>query len=239
MRTNSQTPGPWSRAILRRALKASLATSHHETGMPYASLVTIATMPDGAPLTLISTLAEHTKNILANPRASLLLDETGGLGDPLEGARVSVCGTMEKVDIPSARARFLNRHPSAARYADFDDFDFYTLKIEGAHFVGGFGRISDLTANDLTTDTSDAAQLMAAEAEIVAHMNADHAGAVALYATKLLGAPAGDWRFVSCDPEGCDLVAGETGLRLDFPHRVKTSQEARITLAELAKTARS
>ncbi|MFQ5626344.1 MAG: HugZ family protein [Methyloligellaceae bacterium] len=238
MPNGTQTPDLWSRAILRRALKASLATLHHETGYPYASLVTIATLPDGAPLMLISTLAEHTKNIVENPRASLLFDETGGLGDPLEGARVSVFGRIEKVDGASARARFLSRHPAAANYADFDDFAFYALNIEGAHFVGGFGLILDLGADDLTTDVSDAARLIEAEAEIVEHMNATHAGAVALYATKLLGAPAGDWRFVSCDPEGCDLVLGETGLRLDFPDRVTTPQAVRKTLAELAQTAR-
>ena len=134
---------------MRRALKASLGTIHHETGYPYASLVTIAALPDGAPLTLVSTLAEHTKNLLKDPRASILFDETGGRGDPLEGARVSVYGTMEEVSDPAARARFLGRNPSAAAYADFEDFAFYALRVEGAHFVGGFGRINDLTAEQL------------------------------------------------------------------------------------------
>ena len=236
--TESLSPAKWSRDILRRALKASLATIHHETGCPYASLVIIAALPDGTPLTLISTLAEHTKNILKDPRASLLFDETGGLGDPLEGARVSVSGTMEEVNDPAARARFLGRHPSADNYADFADFAFYALRVEGAHFVGGFGRISDLTAQELKTDLSDAEALIEAEAGIVEHMNTDHGDAVQLYATNLLGAPKGDWRFVSCDPTGCDLVCGETGLRLDFPERVTTPQAVRKVLVELAQTAR-
>ncbi|HDO51571.1 MAG TPA: DUF2470 domain-containing protein [Rhizobiales bacterium] len=238
MQTGGKSSDSWSRAVMRRALKASLATLNRETGDPYASLVTVAMQPGGAPLTLISSLAEHTKNILGNPRASLLFDETGGLGDPLEGARVSVRGQMEKTDDPLARARFLSRHPAAAGYAGFSDFAVYELKVEGAHFVGGFGRISDLSAEDLATDLSDAASLIEAEAEIVEHMNADHADAVALYATKLLGAPAGDWRFVSCDPEGCDLVLAETGLRLDFPRRVTSPQAVRSALAELSRRAR-
>ena len=231
-------PDLWSRAIIRRALKASLATFHHETGNPYASLVTIATLPDGAPLMLISTLAEHTTNLARNPDASLLFDETGGFDDPLEGARVSVSGRVEKLDSPSARARFLSRHPSAATYAGFGDFAFHALKIEGAHFVGGFGRITDLGPDDLTLNVSDAARLIEAEADIVEHMNAGHAETVALYATTLLGAAAGEWRFAACDPEGCDLVLGEKGLRLDFPHRVTTPQAVREILTELAKTAR-
>ena len=236
---DSKPPDQWSRAIMRRALKASLATIDHETGTPYASLVTVAMHAGGAPLTLVSTLARHTKNLLNDPHATLLFDETGGCGDPLEGARVSVSGIMERTEDPKARARFLNRHPSAAGYADFEDFAFYALRGEGAHFVGGFGRINDLTAEELKTDVSDAAALLEEEMDIVEHMNTDHADAVQLYATKLLGARQGEWRFVSCDPEGCDLVSGETGLRLDFPHRVTTPQEARNTLVELARRARS
>lgn len=228
----------WSRDIMRRALKASLATLNRNTGTPYASLITVACMPDNAPLTLISTLAEHTKNIENDPRASILFDETDGLGDPLEGARVSVFGTLEKADKSNVRHRFLNRHPSAEMYVDFADFDFYALNVEGAHFVGGFGRITDIPADKLRSDISDADALIGAEGEIVAHMNEDHADAVELYATRLLGAAPGPWRFVSCDPEGCDLVCGESGLRLDFPRRVTTPQDVRKVLVELAQMAR-
>ena len=228
----------WSRAIMRRALKASLATLNRDTGMPYASLIAVASMFDNAPVTLISTLAEHTKNIEKDPRASILFDETDGLGDPLEGARVSVSGKLKKTQTRSARERFLSRHPSAKMYVDFADFDFYALEVEGAHFVGGFGRITDIQADGLRTDISDARALLDAEPEIVEHMNEDHADAIELYATKLLGAEPGPWRFVSCDPEGCDLVCGESGLRLDFPRRVTTPQDVRKALVELAQMAR-
>lgn len=231
-------PDAWSRAIMRRALKASLGTLDHNTGAPYASLVIVGSDTGGAPVTLLSTLANHTKNLSKDPRVSLLFDETGGEGELLEGARVSVSGIMEKTDNPDIRARFLNRHPSAAEYADFNDFDFYTLNVEGAHFVGGFGLINDISAQDLKTGISDASALLEAEKNIVEHMNEDHAGAVRLFATKLLGAPDGEWRFVSCDPEGCDLVLEETGLRLAFPQRVTTADEVREALVELTARAR-
>jgi putative heme iron utilization protein len=238
MNTEKMAPGQWTRTILLRALKASLATIDHNTGTPYASLVIVAMDAGGAPVTLISSLARHTKNLLKDPRASLLFDETCGCGDPLEGARVSVSGIMEITDNPGIRARFLSRHPTAAGYADFDDFAFYTLQAEGAHFIGGFGIITDITAEELKTDTSDAAALIEAEAEIVEHMNMDHADAVSLYATKLLDAGEGEWRFVSIDPLGCDLVSGEMALRLDFPHRVTTPQDVRKVLVELTRKAR-
>ena len=77
------------------------------------------------------------------------------------------------------------------------------------HLVAGFGRIVDLKPSDVLTDLSGAEELIAAEPDIVDHMNADHAGTMNLYATKLLGAQPGEWRCTSCDPEGLDMQAGD------------------------------
>ncbi|MDH3580582.1 MAG: DUF2470 domain-containing protein [Hyphomicrobiales bacterium] len=227
-----------ARSLVRQGLKASLATLDHKTGDPVASLVTVATEANGFPLILISTLANHTRNLIADPRGSLLFDGTGGSGDPLEGARISVSGRFAKAEPPRTRDRFLARHPSAAAYEGFADFDFYRLQIEGAHFVGGFGRILDFAADELTIDISDAAALIEAESEIVDHMNTDHADATELYATRLLNGPPGPWRFAGCDPEGCDLVLGELALRLAFPGRVTSPQAVRKCLVALANEAR-
>src|SRR5471032_1944752 len=112
-----------ARQLLRRLDKGSLATSL--AGRPYASLVLVATAPDGAPLLLISRLAQHTMNIAANADVALLLDGTQGLDEPLTGPRVTLLGRATVADDPSLRARFLARHPSAALYADFADFDLY------------------------------------------------------------------------------------------------------------------
>jgi len=90
----------------------------------------------------------------------------------------------------------------------------------------------------LLTDVSDAADLLAAEEGAVAHMNADHADAVRLYATKLLGAADGDWRMIAVDPEGCDLAHGSKRLRLNFPARVTDATALRKTLVSLVGEAR-
>ena len=89
------------------------------------------------------------------------------------------------------------------------------MEIERAHLVAGFGRIVDLAAEDILTDLAGAEALIEAEAGAVAHMNADHADALRLYATKLLGAPDGDWRCTGCDPEGsiCSSAARACGCR--------------------------
>jgi heme oxygenase (biliverdin-IX-beta and delta-forming) len=227
-----------ARHIMRTALKGTLASLDQETGHPYASLVLAATDPDGSPILLLSRLARHTRNLERDPRASLLLDATDGLGDPLAGGRVTLLGEVAPSASATARARFLARHPAAEAYAHFADFSFYQLRLASAHFIGGFGRIVDLPAADLLLTVDDALPLLAAEPEIQEHMNSDHSDAVGLYATELAGARAGPWRLAGIDPEGIDLVLGEKALRLVFPERIRTPAEARVALIGLAAAAR-
>lgn len=230
-------PRQAARRLLRDARSGALATLMPGSGDPYCSLVNVATAADGAPLLLLSRLAVHSRNLAADSRASLLLDERKA-GDPLEGARVSFAGRL----VPSAdageRRRYLARQPEAEMFAGFADFSVYRMQLAGAHLVAGFGRIVDLAAADLLTDLGDAAALVAAEAEVVAHMNADHADACRLYATRLLHAPDGPWRCAGVDPDGLDLQLERAALRLPFPARVTTPAMLRQTLKALAEAAR-
>lgn len=227
-----------ARAMVRAALKGAIATVHKGSGHPYASLVLTATDADGAPILLISKLAVHTQNLAADPRASLLIDATGSEADPMEGARITLIGEARPLTSANAKARFLARHPASAGYADFPDFGFFRLQPERAHFIGGFGKIVDLAASDLLVALEGADDLAASEAGIVSHMNADHADALELYATKLLGAAPGAWRMTGIDPEGCDLVLGARGLRLPFATRITNATEARQELVRLVGVAR-
>jgi heme iron utilization protein len=226
-----------ARTLLREARSGALATLMAGSGDPYCSLVNVATAADGAPLLLISRLAVHTRNILADPRVSLMLDERRA-GDPLEGARVMLMGTAAATDDPHVRRRYLDRQPEAKMFADFGDFAFYHIALRGAHLVAGFGRIVDLTPADLLTDLAGADALVAAEAEIVAHMNAEHLEAARLYATRLLGENDGEWRCVGCDPDGLELQCARRARRLDFPQRVASPGVLRQVLKGLAEEAR-
>ena len=208
-----------AKKLMREARSGALGTLMAGSGDPYCSLVNVATEADGTPLLLISRLAVHTRNLLADPRASLMLDERKQ-GDPLQGARVMLMGMVAKTESAAARRRYLSYQPEAEMFAGFTDFAFYELKLKGAHLVAGFGRIVDLKPQDLLTDLSGAEAMVEAEAGAVEHMNADHADTCRLYATKLLGASDGDWRCVGCDPEGLDLQCERVGLRLPFPQRV-------------------
>src|SRR5262245_59514983 len=231
-------PKAAAKKLVREARSGALATLMSGSGDPYCSLVNVATAADGAPLLLISRLAVHTRNILADPRASLMLDERKA-GDPLEGARVMLMGTAVKTESAETRRRYLARQPEAEMFAGFGDFAFYELKLKAAHLVAGFGRIVDLKPADVLTDLAGAETLTAAEPEVIAHMNQDHAEACGLYATRLLGAAAADWHCVGCDPEGLDLQSGRTGLRLPFPQRVNSPGVLRQVLKQLADRARA
>ena len=231
-------PAIAAKKLLREGRSGALATLMPGSGDPYCSLVNVATAADGAPLLLISRLAIHTKNVLADPRVSLMIDERKA-GDPLEGARVMLMGTAAVTEDADARRRYLDRQPEAEMFAGFADFAFYRLALKSAHLVAGFGRIVDLKPQDILTETGDASELIAAEPDILAHMNGDHADAVRLYATKLLGAPDGEWRCVGCDPEGLELQQGRTALRLPFPQRVRAPGVLRQVLKQMAEQARA
>ena len=231
-------PAVAAKKLLREGRSGALATLMPGSGDPYCSLVNVATAADGAPLLLISRLALHTKNVLADARVSLMIDERKE-GDPLQGARVMLMGTAAATEDPDARRRYLDRQPEAEMFAGFADFAFYRVALKAAHLVAGFGRIVDLKPQDILTDIGDAAELVAAEPDILAHMNEDHAEACRLYATKLLGAPDGEWRCVGCDPEGLELQHGRTALRLAFPQRVRAPGEVRQVLKQMAEHARA
>jgi putative heme iron utilization protein len=227
-----------AKKLVREGRSAALATLMPGSGDPYCSLVNVATAADGAPLLLISRLAVHTRNILADARVSLMLDERKA-GDPLEGARVMLMGTAAVADDPDARRRYLARQPEAEMFAGFADFAVYRIALKAAHLVAGFGRIVDLAPQDMLTEVADAEALLAAEPDILAHMNEDHADTCRLYATRLLGAADGPWRCVGCDPEGLELQNGRAALRLDFPQRVTSSGVLRQVLKQLADRARA
>lgn len=231
-------PKASARRLLREARSGALATLMAGTGDPYCSLVNVATAADGTPLILISRLAVHTRNVLADPRVSLMLDERKP-GDPLEGARIMLMGTAVRTESAAARRRYLARQPEAAMFADFTDFSFYEIRPKGAHLVAGFGRIVDLAPADVLIDLAGSEALLAAEPDVIEHMNADHAETCRLYATRLLGAPDGAWRCVGCDPEGLDLQCDRVGLRLAFPRRVTDPGELRTVLKGLAAAARA
>jgi putative heme iron utilization protein len=136
------------RALIDGARKGVLASLSPPDGAPYTSLVNIAS--DGRdPILLLSRLAWHTQNILADDRACLLISEEAERKDPLEGPRVSLMGRLSSIERKEAEARYFHIHPEARSYAHFADFNFYKLNVAMAHYVAGFGQIVTMERSQL------------------------------------------------------------------------------------------
>ncbi|MFO1067316.1 MAG: DUF2470 domain-containing protein [Geminicoccaceae bacterium] len=236
---NADTPGSTVRRLIRSIPRVALGTRLVADGQPYVSLAMVACDHAARPLLLLSDLADHTRNIKAHPYVSLLFDGTLGLEVPLTGSRASVQGKVTVSDDPADRQRYVARHPDAAQYIGFGDFRLYRVEVEKAHLVAGFGRIHWVDADAILYPADRSVSLAGHEADVVEHMNSDHADAVQLYARQLLGRDGDGWTLTGVDPEGADLRrAGETA-RLWFDKPVADAEECRVELVRLVKRARA
>jgi putative heme iron utilization protein len=232
---NEQKPrsftGVEARKLLRRARTASLATLNRDGSGPYVSVANIATDVNGLPIILISRLAWHTQNLLADARASILVSELPASGDALTGPRVTVMGRFIPSSAEDIRRRYLARHPEAAGYAGFSDFSFWRLEPETIHAVAGFGRIETMAPHEVFLQNPDIAAI---EMSAISHLNEEHAEAVRRYATRLLGAADGPWSVAAVDADGALLVLGEESLVLPFEKSVSSAQELRQVFVQLS-----
>ncbi len=235
-----------ARALMRGLDRASLACAlpdpHHADApaWPYASLVMVAHDHDLSPILLLSDLAAHSRAIAADDRIALLYDGTQGLDTPLAGPRVSVLGRARRLEKPGGpgRDRYLRRHPDSILFEGFGDFCYYRMVIERVHLIGGFGHIRWLSSEDIDLNSRESAALAESEADIVTHMNQDHASTIDLYANRLLHLPEAGWRMTGIDQEGIDLRRGGRVGRLSFDKPVRTPGAARRALSDFARKAR-
>ena len=225
-----------ARRLLRSVRAGTLATTDADRH-PFASLVNVATAVDGSPVLLLSQLAAHTGHLEQRPRCALLLAETGK-GDPLAHPRLTVIADAMPDPSGALRSRFLRRHPKASLYAGFGDFGVWRLQPVRAHLNGGFARAAEVAASDLLLALEGSEDLLAAEEGAVAHMNEDHAEALALYARHCAREADGPWRATGFDPEGMDLMAGARTARILFPRSVTDAGGLRQCLVAMAQSAR-
>jgi len=232
------------KTLLRTARHAALAVLEPESGWPLASRVSVATDCAGRPLILVSTLSARTGGLMADARCALLLGEAGR-GDPLAHPRMTLKCRAERIDRDGkdhARIaqRFLAHHPKAALYADFPDFSHFRLEPVEASLNGGFGRAYRLTCDDLLSDETVALDLERTGPGAVAHMNADHRDAIALYAKHFAGiAEPADWKMTGIDPDGFDLMEGDRTARVFFAKPLKSAADMRPVLVRMAQELRA
>ena len=230
-----------ARALLARERTAVLSTiSVHRAGYPYGSVTPYAPSRRGQPIVLISTLAAHTKNLLADPRACLFVGDRASADDPQAGGRVSLLGRAGRVpdgETADARARYLARHPQARGYFSTHDFQLWEIAVEELRLIAGFGRIAWLPGAVIVRDP-DGDPLRADAPGICAHMNDDHADALVTFC-RAAGHDAAGARMVAVDALGFDIETAGDRLRVDFPDEIATSDEVRGAVIALLKNARA
>jgi putative heme iron utilization protein len=236
-----------ARRLVRAAHSAALATN--AGGQPFVALATPAVAPDFTVLLWLSSLSEHTRHLREEPRCALLFtgappDLERGAADPNPQTvpRVTLTGLAEPVadgEEPALKARWLARHPYARIYADFADFALWRIRPGGALLVGGFARAVRLRGSALAPDPAAMGRIAAAEADIIAHMNADHADAVSQIGMRLLGGPAGAGKLLSIDTDGCDLGVENYTSRLHFAQPASDQASVKSELISALKMARA
>jgi putative heme iron utilization protein len=226
----------------------SLSTlSRKQPGFPFGSVMPYGLDESGRPIFLISTMAMHTQNLQADPRASLLVTQASSTqpdaaGDPLGASRVTVMGnvmTIPKPEVSEARRLYLERYANSKYWVDFEDFSFYRMDVLDVYYVGGFGVMGWVQAPDY--DQAQPDPLADAAAGIIDHMNTDHKDALILLARTLAGIESQEAAMTAVDRLGFHVrlktQEAMKGARIAFLREVRNSGEARKVLVEMVRQA--
>src|SRR4029077_4822082 len=217
-----------ARTLVYLGRVASLSTlSRKQPGFPFGSVMPYGLDDHGRPIFLISTMAMHTQNLQADPRASFLVTQEDAEGEPLGASRVTLVGNVLPVpvaDVAEARELYLARNANSKYWVDFEDFSFYRMNVVDVYYVGGFGVMGWVTASEYAGAQRD--PLVALAAGILEHMNADHKDALVLLAGVFAGIGAEEASMTSVDRLGFHLRLrvqdGMRGVRLAFLREVRT-----------------
>ncbi len=230
------------RTLVSLCTIATLSTvSRKRSGYPFGSLMPYSIDEAGRPIFLISNMAMHTQNVQADHRASLFVGQ-GGDDDPLGTARATLVGDVLPVpedEILEARQRYLSRYENSRSWVDFKDFGFYRLQPLDIYYVGGFGVMGWVTAEEYRSAEID--PLADSAPKIVGHMNSDHVPAMILLARVHAGLDATEATMTAVDRLGFHLRlktdSGMKGARINFLREVQNSNEARNVLVEMVRAA--
>jgi putative heme iron utilization protein len=233
-----------ARTLMYLGRIGSLSTlSRKQPGFPFGSVMPYGLDDRGRPILLISTMAMHTQNLQADARASLLVTQDDGSGDPLGASRVTLVGNVSRIpeaEAAEARALYLARYANSKYWVDFEDFSFYRMGVVDVYYVGGFGVMGWVSASDY--DGSQPDPLADSMAGILQHMNADHSDALVLLARKFAGIESQVASMTAVDRLGFHVRVktqdGMRGARIAFLREVRDPVETRKVLVEMVQEAR-
>jgi putative heme iron utilization protein len=231
------------RTLVSLSTVATLSTvSKKQAGFPFGSLMPYALDSVGRPIFLISNMAMHTQNLKADARCSLFVGQVAADGDALGAARATLVGRAEAVaeaELAEVREIYLARHENSRYWADFKDFGFFRLEIVDVYYVGGFGMMGWVAAEEYAGAKVD--PLVKAGPTIIEHMNADHEKALILLARVHAGMEATEAAMTSVDRLGFTLrlktAEGMKGARVNFAREIVDARETRGMLIEMVNAA--
>jgi heme iron utilization protein len=231
-----------ARTLISLGRIGSLSThSRKFPGFPFGSLMPYVADQQGRPVFFLSSMAMHTQNLGQDPRASLLVAQPEAGGDPLGAARMTVVGSAAEIPAAEVRDLYLLRHENAKFWQDYTDFSYYRLEVEGVYFIGGFGVMGWISAENYAVAKPD--PLAESASGIMQHMNGDHAEALRLIARHYVGEDADVAAMTAVDRLGFHLrlKSGDRvrGRRVTFPREIMNSDDARGVLIEMVRRARS
>ncbi len=233
-----------ARTLVHLGRIGTLSThSRKQPGFPFGSVMPYGLESMGRPIFLISTMAMHTQNLHADPRASLLVTQADVSGDPLGASRVTLLGNVAVVpaqDVAESRRLYLDRYANSKYWVDFEDFAFYRIEVVDVYYVGGFGVMGWVSASEYSQAQPD--PLTDSAAGIIQHMNADHEDALILLARVAGGVESQGATMMSVDRLGFNVrlkvPEGTRGMRIAFSREVTSPSETRTVLVEMTKHAR-
>lgn len=222
----------------------SLSTvSRKQPGFPFGSVMPYGLDASGRLIFLISTMAMHTQNLKADPRAGLLVTQPDASGDPLGASRVTVVGNVLPIpatEVPDARVLYLERYANSKYWVDFEDFSFYRMEVVDVYYVGGFGVMGWVDASDYNQAQPD--PLADTAAGIIEHMNADHKDALIGLTRAYAGIESQEATMTAVDRLGFHVrlktSEGVRGVRIGFLREVGRVLDARKVLVEMVQQAR-
>src|SRR6201993_5073744 len=234
-----------ARTLMYLGRLGSLSTlSQKQPGFPFGSVMPYGLDANGRPIFLISTMAMHTQNLQADPRASLLVMQPDTEGEPLGASRVTLLGNVLPVPRPElaeARKLYLERHANSKYWVDFEDFSFYRMDVVDVYYVGGFGVMGWVSASDYAGSQPD--PLADSMAGIIQHMNADHKDALVLLAREFARVESQEATMTAVDRLGFHVRVktpdGLRGARIAFLREASNPAETRKVLVEMVQQARS
>ena len=245
-----------TRQLIRSCSKGYLSTEFNpilfsnkkinfKNKFPYSTFTLVAYDYDLSPILLLSDLSEHTTNIKSNNLISLMVCEEekvyqffpkfkkqfGNYEDPMSRPRITLIGEAKVTKNLHHKKRFLSRHPAANLYSNFNDMNFYILKIKSAHLIGGFAHVKWFNKNDLIC--KDFKNFKEMEYDVMEHMNSHHKESIDLYSTKILKNKTKNWKIVGIDPDGFDLRKGKNLTRLFFEKQLNDAKKLRGVFVNL------